>query len=152
MLAIASDHAGFDLKTEVINHLKEINVPFEDLGTCDCTTSVDYNDYGQKVAEAVAAGTHERGIIICGTGIGISISANKVPGIRAALCTDPYMARMSREHNDANVLALGGRVLGVGLAIDIVDTWLNASFLGGRHQRRVDKFGDIEKKYSIKNT
>ena len=152
MLAIASDHAGFSLKSEVIKHLSEINVAFEDLGTCDSTTSVDYNDFGQKVAEAVAAGTYERGIIICGTGIGISITANKVPGIRAALCTDPYMARMSREHNDANVLALGARVLGVGLAIDIVDTWLNASFLGGRHQLRVNKFGDVEKKYSIKNT
>jgi len=152
MLAIGSDHAGYVLKSEIIKHLQEINVPYEDFGTCDCTTSVDYNDFGLKVAEAVASGTHDRGIIICGTGIGISITANKVPGIRAALCTDTYMARMSREHNDANVLALGARVLGTGLAIDIVDTWLNSSFLGGRHQRRVDKFADVERKYSRKNT
>jgi ribose 5-phosphate isomerase B len=148
MLAIASDHAGYSLKTEIIKHLQEKNIPYEDFGTCDCTTSVDYNDFGLMVAEAVAAGTHDRGIIICGTGIGISITANKVPGIRAALCTDTYMARMSREHNDANVLALGARVLGAGLAADIVDTWLSASFIGGRHQRRVDKFTDVEKKYS----
>jgi len=152
MLAIASDHAGFGLKCEIIKHLKEINVPFEDFGTCDGTTSVDYPDYGLKVAEAVASGTHERGIIICGTGIGISIAANKVPGIRAALCTVTYMARLSREHNDANVLALGARGVGVGLAVEIVDTWLNASFLGGRHKQRVDKFTDIEEKYSKTHT
>lgn len=152
MLAIASDHAGFGLKCEIIKHLEEIGVPFEDFGTCNGTTSVDYPDYGLKVAEAVASGTHDRGIIICGTGIGISIAANKVPGIRAALCTDTYMARMSREHNDANILALGARVLGVGLAVEIVDTWLNAPFLGGRHKQRVDKFCAIEKKYSKTHT
>lgn len=150
MLAIASDHAGYNLKSEIIKHLSEKGVPYEDLGTCDCTTSVDYGDFGQLVAEAVSSGTHEKGIIICGTGIGISIAANKVPGIRAALCTDSYMARMSREHNDANVLAMGARVTGAGVAIDIVDTWLSASFLGGRHKRRVDKFADIENKYSKK--
>jgi ribose 5-phosphate isomerase B len=150
MIAIASDHAGYILKDELEKHLAEKNIPFEDFGTCDSTTSVDYNDFGVMVAEAVAKGTHARGIIICGTGIGISISANKVPGIRAALCTDSYMAKMSREHNDANVLALGARVIGAGEAIDIVETWLGASFLsGGRHQRRVDKFTDIEKKYSV---
>lgn len=147
MLAIASDHAGYELKSEIMKHLTDKNISYEDLGTCDCTTSVDYNDFGVLVAEAVSRGTHERGIIICGTGIGISISANKVPGARAALCTDSYMAKMSREHNDANILALGARVIGVGLAIDIVDTWLDVSFLGGRHKRRVDKFSEIEKKY-----
>lgn len=152
MIAIASDHAGFELKSEIIKHLAEIGIPYEDLGTCDCTTSVDYNDFGVLVAEAVSKGTHEKGIIICGTGIGISISANKVPGIRAALCTDSYMAKMSREHNDANVLALGGRVIGAGLAADIVDTWLNTAFLRGHHQGRVNKFTEIEKKYSLKNT
>lgn len=151
MLAIASDHAGFSLKSEIIKHLEEKGVPYEDLGTCDCSTSVDYPDYGQLVAEAVNRGTHEKGIIVCGTGIGISIAANKVPGIRAALCTDSYMAKMSREHNDANVLALGARVIGPGLATDIVDTWLSTSFLGGRHKTRVDKFTNIESKYSIKN-
>jgi ribose 5-phosphate isomerase B len=150
MIAIASDHAGYELKMEIVRHLKEKGVEFEDLGTCDGITSVDYNDFGVLVAEAVARGTHDRGIIVCGTGIGISISANKVPGIRAALCTDSYMARMSREHNDANVLALGGRVVGAGVAVDIVDTWLGASFLGGRHQRRVDKFAGIEQKYTAK--
>jgi ribose 5-phosphate isomerase B len=152
LIAIASDHAGFELKSEIIKHLTEKGIPYEDFGTCDCTASVDYNDFGVSVAEAVCRGTHEKGIIVCGTGIGISISANKVPGIRAALCTDGYMARMSREHNDANVLALGGRVTGVGLATDIVDIWLDTAFLGGRHQRRVDKFTEIEKKYSFKNT
>lgn len=152
MIAIASDHAGFELKSEIIKHLTNKNISYEDLGTCDCTTSVDYNDFGVLVAEAVSKGTHEMGIIICGTGVGISISANKVPGIRAALCTDSYMAKMSREHNDANILALGGRVIGAGVAVDIVDTWLGASFLGGRHKRRVDKFSEIEKKYSLKNT
>ena len=151
MIAIASDHAGFELKTEIMRHLSDKGIPFEDLGTCDGSTSVDYNDYGEAVAVAVSKGTHEKGIVVCGTGIGISISANKVPGIRAALCTDSYMARMSREHNDANILALGARVIGVGLAIDIVDTWLNASFLGGRHQRRVDKFAQIEERHPVKN-
>lgn len=150
MIAIASDHAGYELKSEIVRHLTEKGIEFEDFGTCDGTTSVDYNDFGVTVADAVARGTHERGIVVCGTGIGISISANKVPGIRAALCTDSYMARMSREHNDANILALGGRVVGAGVAVDIVDTWLSASFLGGRHQRRVDKFSDIEKKYAFK--
>ncbi len=151
MLAIASDHAGFSLKSEIVKHLEEKGIPYEDLGTCDCTTSVDYPDYGQLVAEAVNRGTHEKGIVVCGTGIGISIAANKVPGIRAALCTDSYMAKMSREHNDANVLALGARVIGAGLAIDIVDTWLSTSFLGGRHKTRVDKFASIESKYLNKN-
>jgi len=151
MIAIASDHAGFELKSEIIKHLADEGIPHEDLGTCNCTASVDYNDFGELVAEAVSKGTHDQGIIICGTGIGISISANKVPGIRAALCTNSYMAKMSREHNDANVLALGGRVTGAGLALDIVDTWLKTSFSGGRHQRRVDKFTAIENKYSVKN-
>lgn len=151
MIAIASDHAGFNLKMEIMKHLDEKGISYEDLGTHDCTTSVDYPDYGELVAEAVSRGTHERGIVICGTGIGISIAANKVPGIRAALCMDSYMARMSREHNDSNVLALGARVIGTGLAIDIVDTWLSTSFSGGRHQRRVDKFSNIEKKYFNKN-
>lgn len=151
MIAIASDHAGYELKSIILKHLADKGIPYDDLGTCDCTTSVDYNDYGEMVADAVSKGTHDKGIIICGTGIGISISANKVPGVRAALCTNSYMAKMSREHNDANVLALGGRVTGEGLALDIVDTWLNTSFLGGRHQRRVDKFGAIEMKHSVKN-
>lgn len=152
MLAIASDHAGYDLKSEIIKHLEAKGVRYEDLGTFDRAASVDYTDYGQLAAEAVSSGTHEYGVIICGTGIGISIAANKVPGVRAALCTDCYMARMSREHNNANILALGARVIGAGLAVDIVDTWLGASFQGGRHKRRVDKYTNIEDKYSIKHT
>jgi ribose 5-phosphate isomerase B len=149
MLAIGSDHAGFELKLEVIKYLTENNIPFKDMGTCDCTTSVDYPDFGLAVAEAVSGGECEKGVVVCGTGIGISIAANKVPGIRAALCTDSYMARMSREHNDANILALGDRVLGKGLAIEILDAWLKASFLGGRHKTRVDKITAIEGKYLI---
>lgn len=150
MLAIGSDHAGYELKTEVIKYLTKNEIPFKDFGTCDTTTSVDYPDFGLAVAEAVSGGEFEKGVIICGTGIGISISANKVPGIRAALCTDSYMARMSREHNDANILALGDRVIGKGLAIEILDAWLKTPFQGGRHKTRVDKITAIEKKYTNK--
>ena len=147
MIAIASDHAGYDLKMEIIKHLAAKDLEFKDYGTCDNKTSVDYPDFGRTVAEAIHRGEADRGIIICGTGIGISITANKVPGIRAALCTDSYMARMSREHNDANILALGDRVVGKGLALDIVDTWLNTEFQGGRHKTRVDKISATESKY-----
>lgn len=147
MIAIASDHGGYDLKQQVIKFLTDNGYAFEDLGTCDYT-SVDYPEYGLKVAEGIVEGKFEKGIIICGTGLGISIAANKVPGIRAALCTDSYMARMSREHNNSNILALGGRVVGVELAMDIVKTWLNTEFLGGRHQNRLDKITEIEKKYA----
>lgn len=146
MIAIASDHGGFELKKTVLEHLKEKGLEVLDLGTCDCS-SVDYSDYGLAVAEAVKSGQCEKGIVICGTGLGISIAANKVPGIRAALCTDSYMAKMSREHNDANILGLGERVIGPGLALDIVDTWLATGFAGGRHKNRVDKISGIEKKY-----
>ncbi|MCR4437107.1 MAG: ribose 5-phosphate isomerase B [Clostridiales bacterium] len=148
MIAIGSDHGGFELKAAVVEHLKKKGYRVKDFGTCDCS-SVDYPDFGLAVAEAVKSGECEKGIVICGTGLGISIAANKVPGIRAALCTDSYMARMSREHNDANILALGGRVIGVGLALDIVDAWLKTEFLGGRHKARVDKITAIEKKYFI---
>lgn len=147
MIAVGSDHAGYALKAEILDYLEKKGYEVKDFGTCDSTCSADYPDLGQLVAEAVAGGDCERGIIICGTGIGISISANKVPGIRAALCTDSYMAKMSREHNDANILALGGRVVGPGLALDIVSAWLEADFLGGRHLDRVNKISLIEKKY-----
>jgi len=147
IIAISSDHGGYDLKEEIKKHLKEKGYELKDFGTCDKACSVDYPDYGLAVAQAVANGECDRGIIICGTGIGISISANKVPGIRAALCNDTFSARMSREHNDANVLALGARVIGTGLALEIVDTWFKAEFQGGRHKRRVDKISDIERKY-----
>jgi ribose 5-phosphate isomerase B len=147
IIAISSDHGGYKLKEEIKKYLKEKGYETKDLGTCDSACSVDYPDYGLAVAEAIANGECEKGIIICGTGIGISISANKVPGIRAALCTDTYSAKMSREHNNANILALGARVTGTGLALEIVDTWFKAEFQGGRHKRRVDKISDIEKKY-----
>lgn len=146
-IAIGSDHAGYKLKAEIVKFLNQKSYEVVDFGTCDAQ-SVDYPDYALSVAEAVRSGECERGILICGTGIGISISANKVPGIRAALCTNGFMARMSREHNNANVLALGERIVGLDLAIDIVDIWLKTEFLGDRHQKRVDKIEAIEKKYS----
>jgi ribose 5-phosphate isomerase B len=146
MIALGSDHAGYKLKTEIMKHLQDKGYPLKDLGTCG-EQSVDYPDYGLAVAEAVSKGECEKGIIICGTGIGISISANKVKGVRAALCTDSYMARMSREHNDANVLAIGERVVGVGVALDIVDAWVETEFLGGKHGIRVNKISEIEIKY-----
>ncbi|MDP4094242.1 MAG: ribose 5-phosphate isomerase B [Bacillota bacterium] len=146
MIAISSDHAGFDLKTEIIEFLDRKGYQSKDFGTCD-KNSVDYPDFGLAVAEAVASGECESGIIVCGTGIGISIAANKVPGIRAALCTNSFMAKMARQHNDANILALGARVTGSGLALDIVDTWLQTEFLGGKHKIRIDKISSIENKY-----
>ncbi|MBA5851478.1 ribose 5-phosphate isomerase B [Clostridium sp. cel8] len=145
-IALGSDHAGFPLKKEIMKHLEERNIEFKDFGTFS-EESCDYPDYGQKVAEEVASKNFEFGIIVCGTGIGISISANKVPGIRAALCGDTFSARATRQHNDANILALGQRVVGPGLALDIVDAFLDAKFLGGRHKRRVDKISKIEEKY-----
>ena len=145
-VVIASDHGGFNLKKVIIEHLKAKNIDYEDLGTFT-EESVDYPDYGQAVGEAVASGKFDRGIIICGTGIGISIAANKVPGIRAALCGDCFSAKASREHNNANVLALGERVTGVEHAKMIVDIWLETEFSGGRHERRVNKIKEIERKY-----
>jgi ribose 5-phosphate isomerase B len=147
MIAIGSDHGGYELKSELIKYLKEKGYEVEDMGTFDGVCSSDYPDYGLAVAQSVSEGKFDKGIVICGTGLGISISANKVPGIRAALCTDAYMARMSREHNDANILALGARVVGVGLALDILQAWLDSNFLGGRHKTRVDKIMEIEKKF-----
>jgi len=143
LIAIGSDHGGFKLKAEIIKFFEEKGYKYKDFGTYN-TDSVDYPDYGRVVAEAVVHGECERGIVICGTGIGISIAANKVKGIRAALCTDTYMAKMSREHNDSNVLALGERVIGAGLALDIVEAWLNTDFAGGRHSTRVNKISSIE--------
>ncbi len=149
MIAIGSDHAGYLLKADIIKFLEGKGLEVKDFGTNTCD-SVDYPDYGQAVAEAVSSEECEKGIIICGTGIGISISANKVPGIRAAVCTDSYMAKMSRQHNDANILAIGERVVGPGVAFDIIETWLDTEFLGGRHQNRVNKISAIEKKYIAK--
>lgn len=138
MIAIGSDHGGFDLKEKVIAHLKEKGMECRDMG-CHDKSSCDYPVYGRAVAKAVAAGEAEKGIVICTTGIGISITANKVRGIRAALCADTLSAKMTREHNDANVLALGAGILGTNLALEIVDTFLGTDFSQEeRHKKRVD--------------
>lgn len=142
-IGLGSDHGGYELKDRIKKHLMENNIEVVDYGT-NSSESVDYPDFGKKLAEAVVAKEVDRGIVICGTGIGISIAANKVKGIRAALCSDSYSAKMSMEHNNANVLALGARVLGEGLALDIVDTWINTKFQGGRHEIRVNKISEIE--------
>lgn len=137
MIGIGSDHGGFELKEKIKKHLEERGLEYKDFGT-HSTASCDYPVYGRAVAKAVAAGECDRGIIICGTGIGISITANKVKGVRAALCSDCFSAQATREHNDANILALGARVLGEGLALKIVDTFLDTPFSGDeRHIRRI---------------
>jgi ribose 5-phosphate isomerase B len=143
MIAIGSDHGGFHLKEDIKQFLQERGVACRDFGTYS-TDSVDYPDISRAVAQAVAGGECERGIIICGTGIGVSIAANKVKGIRAALCHDVFSAQMSREHNNANILTMGERVIGCGLARMIVEKWLATEFAGGRHSRRVDKIGELE--------
>ena len=142
MIAICSDHGGFELKKEVMAHLDARGLEYKDFGTYS-DASCDYPVYGKAVAKAVASGECERGIIICGTGIGISIAANKVHGIRAALCGDCFSAEATRQHNDANVLALGARVVGPGLALKIVDTFLDTPFSNGeRHIRRIEMIED----------
>lgn len=145
-IALACDHGGLNLKNEVKKYLNENGYEFVDFGT-DSTASCDYPDFALPAAEAVANGECDRGIIICSTGIGVSIVANKVPGIRCAHCHDSYCAEFTRLHNDANVLAMGEKVVGVGYALKIVETFLKTQFEGGRHQRRVDKITAIEKKY-----
>jgi len=147
-IAIGSDHGGYGLKELIRKHLQEKGFDIKDFGT-DSTASVDYPDFAKAVGEAVVAGEFQRGILICGTGIGISIAANKIPGVRCALVGDCFSAKATRQHNDANILALGERVVGPGLALEIVDIWLSAEFEGGRHQGRVDKIADIEKKYTL---
>lgn len=144
MIAIGSDHSGFGMKREIMKHLDGLGLEYKDFGTFT-EESTDYPIYGETVGRAVVSGECDRGIIICGTGIGISIAANKLRGVRAALCGDCYSAEMARAHNNANVLALGARVVGIGLALKITDIFLNTQFEGGRHARRVDMFGDIEK-------
>ena len=136
-LYIASDHGGFRLKNEIIEHLKSKDVNVEDLG-CYTSESCDYPDYAHKLAYKIIE-NGGKGILVCGTGIGMSIAANRHVGIRASLCTDTFSARMTRMHNDSNVLCLGERVTGEGLALDIVDTWLRTDFEGGRHLRRIEK-------------
>ena len=142
-IGISSDHGGYELKEYIKEYLDKKNIEYIDYGT-NSLDSVDYPDYGLKLAKGVVSGEVDKGIAICGTGIGISIACNKVAGIRCALCSDTYSARMSREHNDANILALGGRVIGKDLALEIVSTWLKAEFQGGRHERRVNKIFNIE--------
>ena len=142
-IAIGCDHGGYLLKQDILIWLEEHDIDFEDVG-CFSTESVDYPVYAEKVARAVAAGECSKGIVICTTGIGISISANKVKGVRCALCGDPYSAEMTRRHNDANALCMGGRVVGPGLACQLVDLFLNTEFEGGRHQRRIDKLTALE--------
>ena len=142
MIAIGSDHGGFELKKEIIKHLEKRGIEYRDYGTYSAD-SCDYPIYGKAVAHAVKSGECDRGIIICGTGIGISISANKIPGIRAALCGDCFSAEMARLHNDANILAMGARVVGTGLALKIADTFLDTPFSEEeRHRRRIAMIED----------
>lgn len=141
-IAIGSDHAGFSVKETIRKHLETAGYPVSDLGTSS-EDSVDYPDYGKAVGEHVVSKRADLGIAVCGTGIGISIAANKVPGVRAALAHDVNTARLAREHNDANVLALGGRIVTGESAIEMVQTFLTTAYLGGRHQRRLDKIAQI---------
>ena len=147
-IGIGSDHGGFALKEELKAFMEEKGLEIVDFGTNN-TESVDYPDYGEAVAKAVANNEVDRGVVICGTGIGISLAANKVKGIRCALCGDVYSAKMSRAHNNANMIALGGRVVGVDLAKEILDAYLNSEFQAGRHERRVDKISEIEDRFMV---
>lgn len=141
-IAIGCDHGGYALKLAVKKHLEEKGYEVVDYG-CHSTESVDYPVYGEKVGRAVAGGECELGVLICGTGIGISLAANRVKGVRAAVCSEPYSAEMTRRHNNANIIAFGARVVGEGTAMTIVDAFLGAQFEGGRHARRVDMLEDI---------
>lgn len=145
MIAIGSDHGGFELKNHIMKHLEERGIEYKDFGSYT-EDSVDYPDIAEKVCEAVNSKECDKAILICGTGIGISMSANKIKGIRAALCHDVYSAEMTRRHNDSNALCMGGRVIGRELAFKITDVWLDTEFEGGRHQRRIDKVMALESK------
>ncbi len=142
-VALGSDHAGYDLKQVIKQLLDELHINYSDLGT-DENISCDYSDYAIKVSESVAKKEYDKGILICGTGIGMSIAANKVKGIRAALVENTYSAKLTREHNDSNVLCLGGRVTGVEIAKEIVKIWLSTDFIGGKHERRISIISDYE--------
>ena len=148
-VAIACDHAGLPLKNELIRHLEQRNIPYTDLGTNE-PASVDYPEYAHRLCFEIASGKSEKGVLVCGTGIGMCMAANKHKGIRAAVVSDTFSARMTRMHNDANVLCLGARVVGAGLACDIFDLFFDTPYEGGRHQRRVDMLnaldGTVEKK------
>ncbi|MBT2723301.1 ribose 5-phosphate isomerase B [Bacillus sp. ISL-46] len=148
-VAIASDHGGINIREEIISLMKEMNIEYVDLG-CECSSSVDFPDYAIPVAKKVATGEVDRGILICGTGIGMSIAANKVKGIRCALVHDTFSAKATREHNDTNILAMGERVIGPGLARDIARIWLTTPFEGGRHEYRVNKIAIYEAYHELK--
>ncbi len=143
MIALACDHGGLELKEEIKKHLDARGLAYRDFGT-NSTESCDYPDYAAPAAKAVASGECERGILVCTTGIGVSITANKVKGVRCALLSDLMSARLTRQHNDSNMMALGAGVVGTKLALEIVDTWLDTPFEGGRHQRRIDKIAALE--------
>jgi ribose 5-phosphate isomerase B len=150
-IAIGCDHAGVELKKEILSILDNLHIGHIDYGT-NGTESVDYPDFGEKVSEAVSSGKIEKGILICGTGIGMSIVANKFPGVRASLCNELFTAKMSRLHNDANILVIGGRIVGKDLAKEIIKTWVSTPFEGERHSRRLEKISLIEdrlKKHGI---
>lgn len=144
-VAITSDHGGITIRNEIISLMKEMNIDYEDLG-CECNTSVDYPDYAIPVAEKVTRGEVDRGILICDTGIGMSIAANKVMGVRCALVHDLFSAKATREHNDSNILSMGERVIGPGLAREIAKVWLTTPFEGGRHEKRINKVKIYEEK------
>ena len=144
LIGIASDHAGVDLKNGIVLLLRDLGYGVNDMGPA-CDDSVDYPDYGISVAEAVTKNIVSRGIVLCGTGIGMSIVVNRFPGIRGTLCSDIYTAKLCREHNDSNILIMGGRVVGPGLAGEIVKVWLQTPFEGGRHQKRLDKIAQVDK-------
>ena len=144
LIGIASDHGGFDLKANIISFLRELGYGLSDMGPENSDT-VDYPDYGIKVAQAITNNKVSRGIVICGTGIGMSIVVNRFSGIRGALCSDVFTAKLSREHNDSNILIMGGRIVGHGLAKEIARVWLNTRFEGGRHLKRLDKITQLDK-------
>lgn len=149
-VAFGCDHTAIELKNILMEHLKEQGYECLDYGATDPEAKVDYPDSGREVAEAIMRGDADCGVLICGTGIGISLAANKVPGIRAAVCSEPYSARLTKQHNNANIIAMGARVVGSEMAKMIVDEWIHAEFEGGRHERRVNMLHDIEEKYGAK--
>lgn len=147
MIALGCDHGGYKLKESIKKHLEKQGISYKDFGTYS-EESVDYPKYALAVAESVKSGECENGILCCGTGVGISIAANKVPGVRAAVVGDCFTAQATKEHNNSNIICLGERVVGEGLALLIVDTWLAANFIGGRHEARLSQIEEIEKKYN----
>jgi ribose 5-phosphate isomerase B len=148
LIAIASDHGGFSLKVDIVSFLNELGYEVNDIGPKN-QNSVDYPDYGIRIAQAVTTNSDSRGIVFCGTGFGMSIVVNRFPGVRGTLCSDLYTAKLCREHNNSNILIMGGRVVGHGLAREIVKVWLSTPFEGGRHQKRLDKINQFDKSNKI---